>query len=271
MQQTYSRPRKEWEGFRPVAYSLHKAWDLPLTQLRGEGDQRLENATTVGEVVSSLSDKQIQKIESSLTTEITTAEGTVVLKGPSFNREVAEVLLNLQKNGMNYFEAQFFWYDKDHVSDDLMASYKFFVVHKNAIVREQVSFCDYSDSGFDPSIFESNEESRPIWMNEPEWDEAWARYWYRKFYTETQTGQLMVLRPDAPILFHYECSQDRHLSTALLLVTAARSYHLLWVIVPLMAAIAFPSIRTYMGIAAGAFAADFLFVCLKTRKAGVRE
>ena len=37
-----------------------------------------------------------------------------------------------------------------------------------------------------------------------DWDEADTRYWYRKFYTETRTGQLMALRPDDPRLFYYE-------------------------------------------------------------------
>src|SRR5208283_1305437 len=88
--------------------------------------------------------------------------------------------------------------------DDLVARYMFFVVHKNAIVREQVSFCDSSDSGFDPSVFEPPEEADPIWMNDPEWDGAWARYWYRKFYAETQMGQLMTLREDHPQLHYFE-------------------------------------------------------------------
>src|SRR5271157_5864675 len=211
MQRTYSKPNKEWQGFRPVAYSLHKAWELPLTQISGEGDQRQENATTVGKVLSSLSDQQSQQMDSSFGgTKITTASGTVVLSGSSFNRGVAEVLLGLQKDGITYFETQWFWYDKDHATDDLMASYIFFVVgyppagvHGKAIVREQVSFCDYSDSGFDPSMFEPPEDS-PIWSNDPEWDGAWARYWYRKFYTETQMGQLMTLREDHPQLHYFE-------------------------------------------------------------------
>ncbi len=47
MHWTYANPNKEWEGFRPVAYSLEmKAWELPLTQLSGEGDQKQEEATT---------------------------------------------------------------------------------------------------------------------------------------------------------------------------------------------------------------------------------
>jgi len=142
MQRTYSKPNIEWQGFRPVAYSPHKAWELPLTQLSGEGDQRQENATTIGKVLSSLSDKQIQRIESSLTTEITTSEGTVVLSGPSFNRQLAEVFLDLQKDGISYFDTEWFWYDKDYCLDEPMNAYRFFVVCQRTIVREQVSFCD---------------------------------------------------------------------------------------------------------------------------------
>ena len=42
------------------------------------------------------------------------------------------------------------------------------------------------------------------WGDEADWHEADTRYWYRKFYTETRTGQLMALRPDEPQLFFYE-------------------------------------------------------------------
>jgi len=34
-----------------------------------------------------------------------------------------------------------------------------------------------------------------IWGDEADWDEAETRYWYRKFYTETRTGQLMLCVP----------------------------------------------------------------------------
>lgn len=269
MQRTYSKPNKEWEGFRPVVYSLGmKAWELPLTQVSGEGDKKQEEATTVGKLLRSLREQEIQSIESAVTTEITTTTGTVVLNGSSFNRSIAEVLLDLQKDGINHFDAVWFWYDKDHATDDLMASYVFFVVHKNSIIREQVSFCDYSDSGFDPSVFEANDDSRPIWRNHPEWDEAWVRYWYKKFYTETRTGQLMVLRPDEPILYHYERSQARDIAREVQLVTTLKMYRLLWVALPLLGALAFPSIRDYMAIATLGLGASFLWLCWVTRKVG---
>jgi hypothetical protein len=272
MHRTYSKPNKEWEGFRPVAYTLNKAWELPLTQISGEGDQKREQATSVVEVLRTLKAKQIRGIADRAieATEITTEQGKVVLGGPSFNREVAEAFLDLEKDGINPFDARWFWYDRDHVSDDLMASYVFFVVHKDAIVREQVSFCDYSDSAFDPSVFEPDEDARPIWMNHPYWDEAWVRYWYRKFYAETRTGQLMVLRPDEPILFYYERPQTRDLNREMQLATQLKTYRLLLVAIPLLVALAFPHIRDYMAIAAAVLGADFLWVCWQTRKLGRR-
>ena len=269
MQRTYSKPNKEWAGFRPVAYSLNKkAWELPLTRLSPGGDQGQEEATSVVDVLVSLKGKQIQKIESIVTTEITTEQGIVVLGGPSFNRAIAEAFLNLQKDGINPFETRWFWYDNDHVTDDLMARYTFFAVHREAIVREDVSFTDYADSGFDPSVFEANEDSRPIWRNHPEWDKAWVRYCYRKFYTQTRTGQLMVLRPDEPILFHYERPQIRNPAQEIQFATQLKIYRLLWVAMPLLVALAFPSLKDYMAIAAAALGANFLWLCWATRKAG---
>jgi hypothetical protein len=53
-------------------------------------------------------------------------------------------------------------------------------------------------------MFAKHDHSEPIWCDEPDWDVAQAKFWYRKFYSETRTGQLMWLRPDNPVLFFYE-------------------------------------------------------------------
>jgi hypothetical protein len=44
-----------------------------------------------------------------------------------------------------------------------------------------VSFGDYHDSGFDPAIFESFDNSDFIWLNDSDWCEATTRFWYHKF------------------------------------------------------------------------------------------
>jgi len=57
-------------------------------------------------------------------------------------------------------------------------------------------------------------EITPIWSTDEPTDDAWTRVWYRKFYRETQAGQLMTLRPDAPALCHYPEGQQLRLAYA---------------------------------------------------------
>jgi len=113
------------------------------------------------------------------------------------------MLLNFRKERINPLDTAWFFYDKDSVTDDPHDSYScFFVVHRDKIIRERFSFSDRSGSGFDPTIF-TVDDSEPIWSHDLAWRDARIRFWYRKFYTETRTGQLMVLRSDGPELYHY--------------------------------------------------------------------
>jgi hypothetical protein len=48
-------------------------------------------------------------------------------------------------------------------------------------------------------------------------------------------------------------------------VTLLRTYKLLWIAIPLLAAIAFPSSKDFMGPVAIALLLDFLWVCWQTR------
>jgi hypothetical protein len=78
----------------------------------------------------------------------------------------------------------------------------------------------------------------------------------------------MVLRPDEPILYHYERPEVRNIERELQFVTLLKTYRLLWIALPLLVAIAFPSLKDYMAIAALALGASFLWVCWETRKVG---
>jgi hypothetical protein len=193
----------------------------------------------------------------------------VIFRGePSFNHSLAEIMLELVSEGINCFETRWFFYDRDHCTDDVMEQYTFFVVHKRVIVREQVSFCDYSRSGFDPTIFQARDDSQPIWFNHPEFDAAWDRYFYQKFYTETFIGQMMVLRPDEPVLYYYARPSLSQLTEAASLAVKTKTYLLLWVLIPLLAAIAFPSIHDLMMFAAIACFAQWGIACWQLRKVG---
>jgi len=133
---------------------------------------------------------------------ILTDAGALVVSGAAFNCQVLRTLLDFRSRGVNPSDAVWFWYGKAHVLDDPHDSYAFFVVHDDKIVNERVSFSDAPGYGFDPGVFDPGDTSE-IWSDGKGWRDAETRFWYRKFYRETVTGQLMVLRSDEAPLFHY--------------------------------------------------------------------
>jgi hypothetical protein len=231
-----SNPDPQWEGFQPVAYWLDlKVLDLPLTQQIGEGTK--EVATTVGNVFEALKDKRItpETFEKgvSVWTDIGTTDGTKFrLSGHDFSCRVLYEMLKLRAQGVSPFNATWYYYDRDLCRDDPQVSYSFFVVDDGKIVRDGVTFFDHHGSGFDPKVFDRMDYSKPVW-SEAAWADASAKYWYRKFYSETRTGQLMLLRSDKPTLFFCEDRQGPDIIGALGII--GRSLNgvriLLWVVV----------------------------------------
>jgi hypothetical protein len=204
----WSDPEKEWDGFRFAAYWLDwkKVAALPITRLDSADGKRKETSLTVGDVFQELQKQGDQKwdFESGLGLTIKVGDGELTFPKPSFSTRVLEQYLEFAKERISPYDCLWFWYDSDWCRDDPHQIYFFFVVHKDRIVRERVSFSDYHGSGFNPDIFQSNEHSNAIWHSDSAWDEANTRYWYRKFYTETRTGQLMLLREDDPGIFDYQ-------------------------------------------------------------------
>jgi len=230
--------------FQPVAYCFNPPAGLPLT-VREDSE---EKQSTLGEVLDSVREQQLKEVDRGFggSITITTATNTFRISGPSFNVDVLRTVLDLEKDKISVYSSRWYFYDHDHVTDDMHESYSFFIVHADAIVREHAAFSAYSNNGFDATIFKPAYDTaeQPIWRNEPEWAAASDQYWYRKFYTETTTGHLMLLRPDDPTLFHYEKPQhvkpiqnQRELFNA---VTLVKIYQLLWVLVPLLVGLAFP-------------------------------
>ena len=209
MEYVVANPEQKWEGFRPTAYTLNrKVWALPLLEVRCDSDgARQEVATTIVDVYSRFENRPIVSIDHVRGPgggrQITTDAETVEIRGLPFHEELLAALLDLKQHGDPLYSAEWFWYDSDHPTEGLAYSYDFFVVCNDRIVRESVSFHDHTGSGFDPSVFDPADDSRPAWKSHPSWQSAIVRYWYRKFYQETRTGQLMVLRPDAPELHYY--------------------------------------------------------------------
>jgi hypothetical protein len=300
---TWADPTKEWEGFRFTAYGLN--WEkldaMPLTlesgqlppddrrvvirepkagqfavahesptEERGQDETTKERPLTVAGIYSRLvrCKFEVEERPVILRLNVKTENGEIVLKGPSFNCAMLRELLALKAEGIEPFSSLWFWYDRDSSREDPHDIYNFFVVSGDKIVREDVVLGDYHESGFDPTIFQSDNAVDSIWFNDADWREARTRFWYRKFYTETRTGQLIALRPDEPILYHYQRPQTRNIARELQFVTLLKTYRLLWVALPLLVALAFPRLKEYMAIAAAALGASFLWLCWETRKVG---
>jgi hypothetical protein len=198
VRQTYHGGR-QWSGFEPGRYRFNTAWSLPVTIRVGDTPAV---ATTVGGVVQEFPNGKLETPYGLHGTALVTSKGTTVeITGPSFRIDLIDLFLGLQSRGLGT-NVWLCPYDSDHVDDDAHASYVFFMVGPSGILDERVRFSDYRGSGFDPDFIERYDDSSH-WMNSGAWAHASAVYWYRKFYTETTTGQLMRLRDDKPTLHYF--------------------------------------------------------------------
>lgn len=223
---------QEWDGFRPTAYSLSdRVWELHIDRLikdsPGESEPATRTPISVGEAFKLFNwgnDERCQPVETGKPIgEIKTAflravegekglpylltvessSGQERFQGSRFSVHLLEALLRLGKAGTNPFEASLFFYDSDSSTHDPADDYDFFVVCNDTIVQERVRFSDSPRDAFDHTVLSAPAGDDPFSFRENDKSEAWVRFWYRKFYTETRTGQLMVLRPDEPQLYFY--------------------------------------------------------------------
>src|SRR5262249_39513529 len=135
---------------------------------------------------------------------VTTSAGTKLLfgRGPSFNLDMLEIVLGLRQEGINPFDALWYFYDTDTclAGFEQCKSDSFFLFHDGRIVRDNATFREFDGDIFSPSVLKKR-EFHSNWLDAKSWAEADTKYWYRKFYSETRIGQLMGLRSDKPELF----------------------------------------------------------------------
>lgn len=206
MKRTWSDSRK-WAGFQATRYSIDdRALDLSLERLSPDPLGELKSQTvTVGDILLEFKGQPPANVETFLEVKSIGGRPYTELGGAPFNLELANTLLRLQADGVHPFSASWYWYEEDSlVTGSVHDTYYFFVVHDGRIVSERASFADYPEAGFDPSIFKAPDFTRRLYFHDADWQRASIRYWYRHFYEDTRTGQLMILRPDSPQLFFYE-------------------------------------------------------------------
>ena len=189
-----------------------------------------------------------------------TDTGDVRVEGDWTLLSVLRTLMQLTRQGIDPFRAAWFYFDHDS-SLDGDECYRFFVSHDTRIVMEDCSFTNH-----EPMMLKKNATASP-WKSHRFFSEAAERYWYRKFYSETATGQLMVLRSDQPTLYHYKRPiQARDTARNMEVGVLLKVHDVHWVVVPLLAAIAFPRQWPFM-----ALAASVLLVRALLRSWGIRS
>ena len=203
------KKEKPWTGFQPGRYffNLGTIIDLPLRRLKkGESgiDSDAGTATTIRRVLGEIGEAKDILIEGTFGgLSIQIGKKEILLGGPNFSLEIMGLICNLLRESRTLDRCALYWYDSDWVKTDPHESYHFFIVYENSIIDESRRFSRHSNSGFVPNAFQLVSEDDNPWNHAGDWREAENRYWYRKFYRETMTGQLMVLRPDEPQLFYY--------------------------------------------------------------------
>jgi len=200
--------------------------------------------------------------------EYFTEEGDIRLDGDISEwalRHTIRTLVELLRLGINPHAAMWLYCGHDW-SVDAGEMYDFFVVHNQKIVQETAHF-----SWTEPLVLKRNVDDKPIWRSHPHFDDALERYWYPRFYTETLTGQFMVLRPDEPILFHYDrpaspAGAAPQVHSGIQVATLLKMHRLLWIAVLLLGARTFPSVDLYFEIAAGVMEVSLLWLWWSTPK-----
>jgi hypothetical protein len=247
--------------FSPGAYSL----DLGAAQ--GVPVQMNGQPSTFSGVYCKLRDSKIKETQEHILGSDTyiTEQGEIHLDGEIAEwpqRSTMRALANLLRQGINPHECSWFYYAHDW-SRDADEMHTFFVVHQGKVIVEA---CNFSTE--EPLVLKRKVDDDPIWHSHPYFDEAFEIYWYRKFYTETTTGQLMALRPDEPLLYHFKRPQTRDIEREIELATQVKIYRLLLVALPLLAAIVFPAFKDYLVGAAIGLGISFLWFLWETRKMG---
>jgi hypothetical protein len=244
------------DGYKPGMYSLDLSFvaEYPIT-VNGE-------LSTFGELYAKLKGSQIEQPERFQHYRATTDNGKLDFNCDWTVASILKKLTNHRRNGIDPYGVTWFYFGHDW-SRDADESYSFFAVYQGKIVDEDCHF-----NAEEPLILIKKKDDDPIWHSHPLLDDAWERYWYRKFYTETVIGQLMVMRPDEPILYHFTrpLPQGHDPTRDAAYVTLVKTYHLLWAMIPLLVAIAFPFLRWYMAAVAGLLIIDVLWRAWTTRR-----
>lgn len=163
----------------------------------------------------------------------------VNVEGGSHELRILSELLELAYKGVKPRYATWFLFAQNYDSDT------FFVHYDGKIVDEHYYFYSELPQIFSKGCIIDNADFESNWFSiscPDGTDEAFARYWYRRFYTETLTGQLMMLNPEEPAIYYHsreihQLTKDAPVLTETLILVLLRMF---WCVVFLLIAVAIP-------------------------------
>lgn len=236
-EQIKARP---WNAFEPIGHRLNwrQIFTIPAVVIY-DGNRDEPVTTTVGRVLNEILPGRFnlpdepkgteapvpESKEFMGSVEVTAPDGRTIrvenvfggdVKSKRFAAELVDGILTLFRITENVGDCLFFFYEHDHWYHDTTwgERFIFFVVHEDRIVLEAFELSSLCDDFFDPTILKPMFEKED-WARDAE-DEAGdaeddeemtpgqktaQRWWYRRFYTETRTGQMRVFWGDP--LFNY--------------------------------------------------------------------
>ena len=141
-----------------------------------------------------------------------------------FPAQVLHKVLTLwrMEQGTNY-RAVLFYYDSEfgHYEATWWERFRFFVTVGDDIVEDSFELSSLCEHDIDESVLKPARHEGDSWKTPGQ--DTGLRWWYRRFYTETRAGKLMVLRTDSPRIFHYAPPEHREAANAKHLATIAKA------------------------------------------------
>ena len=182
-------------------------WNLPIQRIEDGvctdttiGEAFLENWREENGQMVEINGEPILKIDFVMTyisveTKSGIARYAALVDGKAFNSQLLYELLKLHKKGLNPFASSWYCYNVSPFWSDgpPTRSLLFFLVADDKIVADGVYIVvEGSEEDAQEKIDQIFEN--PMRGADNEWGNAYDAYWYRRFYTETTPGKVMILR-----------------------------------------------------------------------------
>ena len=251
-------PVLHWERFEPIAYELNWEVVADLT-LDIHDESGTKTQTTIGELLReampgryegegkketpAVVDGAMSSYRLHLPSRVIHVDGLGDNHFPA--QMLKHVIALFRMEGETDFRATLFYYDSEwgHYEDSWWERFWFFVVVGDGIVEPALEMSSLCEHDINDSVV------KRAWHVAEDWQtpghDTYLRWWYRRFYTETRSGQYMVLRTDAPRIFHYTPPEHREAANAKQLATISRATS--WLAVAATVALGMWALRLLFG------------------------